>query len=146
MEKLHFSIKINAPKEKVWNTMLGDKTYQEWTSVFAPGSSYEGSWDEGSEIHFIDPASNQGMFSVIKENKPYEFISIKHLGEIQNGEKKEWYDEKMQGGEFLENYTFNEVDGGTEVLVDMDIVEEYKEMMAELWPKALEKLKEIAEK
>ena len=43
MEKLHFSISIKAPKEKVWDTMLNDVTYRQWTSVFnPPGSYYEG--------------------------------------------------------------------------------------------------------
>ncbi|MDQ5893468.1 MAG: hypothetical protein QG640_480, partial [Patescibacteria group bacterium] len=31
MQKIHFSIQINAPKEKVWDTMLGEATYREWT-------------------------------------------------------------------------------------------------------------------
>ena len=47
----------------------------------------------------------------------------------------------------FENYTFAEKDGGTEVNIDMDIVnEEYKEMFEGMWPKALLKLKELAER
>lgn len=46
----------------------------------------------------------------------------------------------------FENYTFREKDGGTELLVDMDTNEEYKQMFEEMWPKALQSLKEIAEK
>ncbi|MEX2593834.1 MAG: hypothetical protein WD426_13755 [Anditalea sp.] len=37
-QKLHFSKRINAPKEKVWDTMLKDETYREWTSAFTEGS------------------------------------------------------------------------------------------------------------
>ena len=37
MQKLNFKIDINAPKEKVWSTMLEDKTYREWTDSFSPG-------------------------------------------------------------------------------------------------------------
>ena len=37
MDKLNFSIIINASKEKVWNTMLEDKTYRQWTEAFAAG-------------------------------------------------------------------------------------------------------------
>ena len=45
----------------------------------------------------------------------------------------------------LENYTFKEIDGKTELLIEMDINEEYKELFQDIWPKALQKLKEIAE-
>ncbi len=34
MSKLNFSIVIDAPKEKVWDTMLEDKTYRIWTEAF----------------------------------------------------------------------------------------------------------------
>ena len=44
-----------------------------------------------------------------------------------------------------ENYTFRDSDGGTEVLVDMDSDENYSKMFNEMWPKALNKLKEISE-
>ena len=37
-------------------------------------------------------------------------------------------------------------DGKTELLVDMDINDEYKEMFEGMWPNALQKLKELAEK
>ena len=30
MEKLHFSIIINASNKKVWETMLGNETYKIW--------------------------------------------------------------------------------------------------------------------
>lgn len=56
MKKLHFSIQIKAPKEKVWQTMLDDPTYRQWTRVFMPGSYFEGAWEEGSKIRFVlDP-------------------------------------------------------------------------------------------
>ena len=37
MEKLYFSIVIKAPKEKVWEVMLGKDTYSDWTEIFSPG-------------------------------------------------------------------------------------------------------------
>ncbi len=50
----------------------------------------------------------------------------------------------------LENYTFKEIDGKTEVLVDltpvMDVPDDYKEMYQDMWRKALQKLKELVEK
>lgn len=64
--------------------MLNDQTYHEWTSVFATGSRFEGSWEKGSKILFLD-GEGAGMVSTIVENKPYKFISIKHLGEVRDG-------------------------------------------------------------
>ena len=95
MKKLHFSIVINAPKEKVWHAMLDDKQYREWTKAFNPGdkpgafSYYRGDWSKGSKMLFLgpDPETGQegGMVSRIAENKPYEYISIEHIGIVQNG-------------------------------------------------------------
>ena len=140
MQKLHFSIKINAPKEKIWRTMLDDKTYRDWTSVFAKGSHYQGSWDKGSKIKFFDGEGN-GMTSEIAESKPYNFISIRHLGVIEDGKEdttKDW-----SGA--LENYTFKEENGATELQIDMDSEDDYVEMMNKMWPKALQRLKGLAE-
>jgi len=44
MQMLHFLIHIHTPKEKVWHTMLDDKTYRKWTTVFSEGSHYKESW------------------------------------------------------------------------------------------------------
>jgi len=149
MDKLHFSIAIDAPKKKVWNTMLDDNTYRIWTEPFMAGSHYVGDWSKGSKILFLAPGENgkmSGMVSRIKENRPFEYISIEHLGMVQDG-KEDTSSEAVKGwAGALENYTFKEKGGTTEVLVDLDTVEEYKEMFQGLWPKALQKLKELAEK
>jgi hypothetical protein len=150
MQKLHFKTLINAPKEKVWKTMFDDKTYREWTRPFNPGSYYQGDWSKGSKILFLGPDPNTGkeggMVSRIAENKPYEFISIEHLGIIKDGVEDTTSAEATKWAPAHENYTFNEDNGVTELQVDMDSVEEYEPMFNEMWPRALEKLKELAEK
>lgn len=148
MQKLHFSILIDAPREKVWNTMLNDLTYRQWTEIFSKGSHFVGSWDQGASIKFLGPNENgtmHGMVSRIKENRLHEYVSIEHLGIIEDG-KEDTSSEATKGwAGALENYTFKDKDGKTEVLVDIDMPEEYVKMFEEMWPKALEKLKEIAE-
>lgn len=55
MEKLTFEKEINAPAQKVYETMLGlqgKSTYEYWTATFNPTSTYEGSWDKGSKNSF----------------------------------------------------------------------------------------------
>ena len=81
MERLHFSIDINAPREKVWNTMLEDQTYREWTSEFMPGSYYEGDWSQGSKITFLGPDEKGklgGMVARVTENRRPERIAVEH--------------------------------------------------------------------
>ena len=149
MDKLHFEITINASRKKVWNTMLDKDSYREWTDVFMPGSYYVGDWSKGSKILFLAPGKEgvmSGMVSQIEENRPYEYVSIEHVGVVHDG-KEDMSSESVKGWAGAhENYTFKEVNGATEVLVDMDSVDEYKEMFHSIWPKALQKLKELAEK
>lgn len=149
MQKLHFSIVINAPKEKVWHAMLDDKPYREWTKAFNEGSYYKGSWGKGSKILFLgpDPKTGEegGMISRIADNRPYEFISIEHLGIVQNGVEDTTSEEAKKWTPAHENYTFKEKDGATEVLVDMDTDDEHIEMFKKMWSEGLQQLKTIAE-
>lgn len=149
MQKLHFSTIIDAPKSKVWDVMLQDATYRAWTSAFNPaGSWYEGDWSAGSTIRFLGPGEDGqigGMLSRIKENRLHDYVSIEHIGIIQDGHEDTTSEEVKRWAPAYENYTFNENAGRTEVLVDMDIHEEHKAMFEDAWPKALQKLKELAE-
>jgi uncharacterized protein YndB with AHSA1/START domain len=156
MQKLHFSITINAPKEKVWGSMLEDATYRVWTGAFSPGSYYEGDWNEGSKILFLGPDPSNppvhgstkgvsGMVSRIRTNRPYEYISIEHLGIVQNGEEDTTSEAAKKWSPAFENYMFQEHNGVTELAIDLHVADEYVDMFNTMWPKALAKLKEIAE-
>jgi len=148
MDKLEFSIVIDAPKEKVWNTMLEDKTYRIWTEAFMPGSYYDGDWSKGSKILFLGPGNDGkvgGMVSRIKDNRLYEYVSIEHLGEVIDGVEDTTSDRVKDWAGALENYSFIDKDGKTELIVDMNINEEFKEMFEGMWPKALQKLKALCE-
>lgn len=144
MKTLHFSIVINAPRQKVWHVMLDKETYSKWTAAFMKGAYYEGSWQKGDRIKFLGPDTS-GMSAVIAENRPFEFLSIKHIGPILEGAEtntSQNYEELPFG---FENYTFSEKNGGTELRIDIDIAPEYEVQTKELWKKALAKLKKICE-
>jgi uncharacterized protein YndB with AHSA1/START domain len=145
METKEFKITINAPKEKVWGTLWNDSTYRSWTSVFAEGSRAETDWKKGSKVLFLD-GKGSGMVSVIAENIPNEYMSIKHLGEVKDGVEDTESDKVTQWAGALENYRLKTVNGKTELTVDMDITHEYMDYFLKTWPKALDKVKEIAEK
>lgn len=149
MQKLHFSIQINAPKEKVWETVIGKETYPQWTKAFSPGSDVEGDWSQGSKMLFTAPNEEgkmEGMVSIIAENRPNEFLSIKHIGMLKDGIEDTESPEVKEWTPSFENYTLKETDGITEFIVDMDAHESYAKMFEEMWPKALQDLKEIAER
>ena len=71
MERLYFSISIQAPKEKVWEALWSESSYGEWTSVFGEGSYAEtDNWKEGSKVRFL-AANGEGMVSLVAANRPY---------------------------------------------------------------------------
>lgn len=144
MKTLHFSTVINAPRQRVWDVMLSPETFKLWAAEFAEGSYFEGSWDQGEKIRFLTP-DGSGLTSMIAENRPYEFISIKHLGYI-----KDWTEDTESDGvrawaPASENYTFSDADGATELKVDMDVTPDFEVYMGGSWPQALAKLKALCE-
>jgi uncharacterized protein YndB with AHSA1/START domain len=148
LELLRFEATINAPVEKVYTTMLAEKTYREWTAEFNPTSRYRGSWDKGSKILFIGTDKDGiegGMVSRIKENIPNKFLSVEHLGLLQ-GDKEITSGKEVEGwAGALESYTFIAANGGTRLVIEMDSNNDFKSYFKETWPKALNKLKEICE-
>lgn len=139
MTTLHFSVRINAPKEKVWEVLWSDAGYREWTSVFCEGSFAESDWEEGSKIKFLSP-NGDGMFAIIQKKIPFEQMEFKHQGEIKNGneENKDW-------AGALEGYYLKESNNGTELTVQIDTMEDYKDYFNNTFPKALEAVKQMSE-
>lgn len=153
MKKLHKTIVINASREKVWDTMLGADTYSDWTKAFSPGSAnfestYKGTWEEGSKLLFIGnegDGSEMGMVSYVRESRRPEFVSVEHVGIYRDGVEDTESEEAKKWSPAFENYTFTEVEGGTQVTIDQDIEDEYEAMFNDMWDKALVRLKELAE-
>ena len=148
MDKLRQAIHIDAPRDRVWDVMLGDETYRQWTSAFHPGSYYKGDWSTGSKILFLGPGPDGGeggMVSRIRENRLHEFISIEHLGIVQDGVEDTESAAAKQWAPAYENYTFTDSGGGTELSVEMDIESSEKQKFETMWLNALRQLKQIAE-
>jgi len=143
-KKVHFSTLIGARPEAVWNVMLGDEGYRDWASEFAEGTYFEGSFEEGSKIRFLAP-DGQGMVSRIATSRPPAYVSIEHLGFIKDGIEDTTSEAVRAWAPAYESYTLREVDGVTEVSVEMDVAPEWEEYMNETWPKALARLKNLCE-
>ncbi|NCI49008.1 SRPBCC domain-containing protein [Sediminibacterium roseum] len=148
MENLNFKITINATKEKVWDALFSDASYREWTAAFAEGSRAETDWKQGSKAYFTD-GNNSGMVSEIEVSRPYEFLSIKHLGILKDGVEDLTSEETLQWAGAHENYTLRDAGGKTELLIDLEskgMKQEFIDYFNGTWPVALEKLKAIAER
>lgn len=152
MKKLQYTISIDAPVTKIYDVMLGitnKSTYEQWTALFNPTSTYEGTWDKGNKILFIgvDENGNKGgMVSKIVDNIPNQFVSIQHYGLVQGDKEITEGPEVEKWANGFENYTFEENNGTSNVIVDLDTTEDFIEYMNETYPKALDKLKELCEK
>jgi len=145
MNKLEFKIQINASREKVWDTLWTDDTYRQWTAAFAEGSHAVTDWQKGSKVLFLD-GKGSGMVSRIADNVPFTYMSIEHLGEVKNGVEDTKSDSIKAWAGAHENYTLKENNDGTELVIDMDITEEFADMFRNIWPKALANIKNIAER
>ena len=145
MQKLHFSIVIDAPREQVYSKMLDKPTYQQWTEEFAHGSTYEGSWEQGAKIRFIDPRGG-GMLSEITENRPNEFVSIRHVGMIgSDGVEDTTSDAVKAWTPAFENYTFTAKGFGTAGGGEREARVEGAGMMGEMWSHAVGRGKRLCE-
>jgi hypothetical protein len=148
MQKLHLEIEIDASAESVWDAIVSDAKYRQWTSAFQEGSYFEGGWNAGDKIRFIainDKGEKEGMVSQIAESRYPSFISILHLGYLVNGIEDTTSEEVKKWAPSYENYTLESKGDQTVFKLDQDVNEEYYAMFLDIWPKALQKLKEISE-
>jgi hypothetical protein len=151
MQRKQYQIEIKAPVEKVFDAMLGlsDKgTFEQWTSLFNPTSTFEGSWEKGSKIYFLgfdEQGKRGGMIARIEAHIPNQYVSIQHYG-ILNGD-----DEIIEGPQVenwaggYENYSFESNSDHVLVKVEVDVTDDHLEYFDTTYPKALEKLKEVVE-
>lgn len=145
MKREQYRATINAPKEKVWETLWSEETYPKWTAVFSEGSRAETDWKQGSKVRFLN-GEGEGMVSRIVHNVPNELMSIEHLGIVQRNGNEILEGEKVRPwAGAMENYQLQMTAGKTELKVEMDVADEYEDYFQKTWPKALKKLRQLAE-
>ena len=145
MQKLNFSIDINAPRHTVWKVLWGDKSYREWTSAFMEGSyAITDDWKEGTKVLFVGP-DGQGMVSKVDTKRPNEFMSFEHQGIVKDGIEDTTSEQVKAWKGAKENYTLKDKGKGTELVIDMDTSDAEQEYFQKTWPKALERVKDLSE-
>lgn len=144
MKDLHFGIDIAAPVARVWDCMLDPIAYRDWTRAFCEGSYFEGDWREGGRMRFLDPDGN-GMEAVVDEHRPQQRLAMRLVGELREG--RPTADSALTREPAHEIYEFSATPGGgTRVDVRLRGWEDrFADMMAGLWPQALQRLKTLSE-
>jgi len=104
-----------------------------------------GSWDVGATIRFFD-TNKDGMIGEIAENNGVDFISIRMLGYITKGVDDTTSEEILTWAPSYENYTYRSTTTGTQLIVDVEVSNEWIDFMNKTYPLALQRLKEICER
>lgn len=146
MEELKYSIQINAPKSLVWNSMLETDKYEQWVKAFSENSTFEGTWEEGAIVRFIDPGLG-GTKAILEKFKPYDCIIAKHVAMLsKDGSEDTKSESAKQWIGTIEKYIFSENNNLTTLTIEMQTNSAFTEMFDTCWPKALSNIKTIAEK
>ena len=142
MKQMQFSIEINASKAKVWATLWEDATFRDWASIIDEGTYIKGEIKEGNEIQFLSSVNGYGVTSQVEKLDRDTFVLFRHSADTKDhGEqerKKEW-----TGG--TESYSLTEEGGVATLTVKTDVPIELEDLFNISLPKALERIKTLAE-
>lgn len=143
MKEIQFSIVINATKERVWVTLWEDITFRDWANSIDEGTYMKGVMKEGNEIQFISSVNGYGVTSLIEKLNPNEFVLFRHSADTQESGQQE-REKEWTGG--TESYSLTEKNGVTTLTVKTDVPQEQEETFNIRFPRALERIKTLAEK
>lgn len=142
MNEVQFTVEINAPKEKVWDTLWQDETFRDWAGLIDPGTYMRGVLKEGSEVEFISAENGYGVTSLVEKLVEGEILLLRHHADTQDSGKED-REKQWTGG--AESYTLSEKNDTTTLTVAFDVPSELEEMFNDLYPKALNRVKQLAE-
>ena len=140
MKLLEYTIQINATPEKVWEVLFTQDNYKKWASAMNEGTYFEGTWEEGSIMKFLDPKNN-GMYNLVEKNIPNKQLSMKHLGWILEGvlTPQNWEDSTL-------DYMLEPNENGTLLIGKVNSLDEFVDFFNSKYPKNFENIKNLAEK
>jgi uncharacterized protein YndB with AHSA1/START domain len=142
MEKMQFSIEIQANKEKVWKTLRDDKTFRDWSSIIDEGTYMKGVMKEGNEVEFMSSVGGYGVTSLVEKLDANEFVLFRHSADTQKNGKKNREKERTGG---MESYTLTQKNNTTLLTIEMDIPPGQEETFQTRVPKALARIKVLSE-
>lgn len=142
MKEMQFVVEIDANKEKVWDTLWQDGTFREWAGIIDPGTYMVGDLKEGNEVQYISADNGYGVTSLVEKLVVNEFLLLRHQADTQDT-GKQLREEEWTGG--TESYSLAEKSGVTTLTVAFDVPSELEEYFKDAYPKALERVKTLAE-
>ncbi len=142
MQQQQFSIEIKASKERVWRTLWDDKTFRDWANNIDEGMYLAGELKEGAEVQFVSPIGGYGVTSLVEKLSPGVSVSFRHMMDTEKHGAQERENE-WSGG--IETYALTENEGVTTLTLTLDVPPEQEETMKDRLPKALARVKELAE-
>ena len=146
INKLQFSIEIEAERETIWSVLWNKDSYRTWASVFFEGSYFVAdNLEEGNRVLFLSP-DKSGIYSVIEKHIPGQIILFRHIGTVVEGEEQPIEEETKKWSGATEVYTLTEENKNYLLTVKIDVLDEHLEFMTTTLPKALEKIKSMCEK
>ncbi|MGA9212552.1 SRPBCC domain-containing protein [Kaistella sp.] len=139
MKLLEFKTQINASPEKVWEVLFTQDAYRKWSSAMNEGTYFEGNWEEGSVMKFLDPKNN-GMYNLVEKNIANQELRMKHLGWILEGElsPQGWEDSTV-------SYFLEPNDDGTLLKTEVNSLDEFVDFFNTKYPKNFENIKNLSE-
>ena len=143
VEKLQFTTEISAPRERVWNILWGDKTFRDWANIIDEGMYMAGELKEGNEVQFISSVSGYGVTSLVEKLVFNEFVSFRQMADTKDSGKRE---RETEWAGTTESYLLAEKGDTTTLTVNIDVPPGQKETFKVRFPKALERVKTLAEK
>lgn len=139
---MRFSVQIQAAKETVWDILWSDSSFRDWANIIDEGMYMVGQLEEGAQVQFISAVNGYGVTSLVEKLIPEEYVSFQQLKDTQDTGKE---DREKQWTGSRETYTLLEKEGVTTLTLTSDIPSELEEIMADRLPKALQRIKELAE-
>ena len=136
MPTIEKSIEIDAPIEKVYEVLTNPQLVRKWAVAFSEGTYAETDWQPGSTVEWKDMNGNVGAKGVVIENEPLRRITVAFYDDVKDGPPN-------QPGQYKEVYLVQpgrlEIKAGTLPEGDIQVHEP-------LWDKAIQLIKELAEK
>jgi uncharacterized protein YndB with AHSA1/START domain len=149
MKTYTYSIEINKPVAVVFDKVTNPEVYPAWAKAWSENGEsmdMQGNWQEGTTMSFFDK-SGSGTKVLVEEVKQNECIKMKHIAMVKNKDEditelddvmKKWIGSR-------EDYFFTAIDENTTKFEAVNVTDEAFEEMLQVWPQALQYLKEVCE-